>query len=77
MAAAKPIISTKITDVVRDYSSCVSFVENATEFCNAIAELLRTKDGLSMQMEYYEILKKTSWDATAATMKTLVKNFAK
>ena len=41
MAARKPIISTKIKDVARDYSSCVSLIETADEFCEAITFLTR------------------------------------
>lgn len=77
MAAGKPIISTKITDVVRDYSICVNLIETADEFCEAILFLLEKRDRLSMEMEYYKILKKTSWDATADKMKSIIKTFAK
>ena len=77
MAAGKPIVSTKITDVVRDYSDCVNFADNADEFSATILQLLISKDKLSMQMEYYEILRKTSWDATASKMKALIKNLVK
>jgi glycosyltransferase involved in cell wall biosynthesis len=73
MAAGKPIISTKITDVVKDYSSCIQLVDNADEFICAIDYLLEHCDSLSMQAEYYEILKRTSWDATAGKMKSLLK----
>lgn len=77
MAAGKPIISTKIKDVVRDYSICVSLIENPDEFCETVAFLLDKSDRLSMQMEYYKILKKTSWDATVDKMKLIIKAFAK
>lgn len=77
MAAAKPIISTKITDVVRDYSSCVSLIETADEFCEAIPLLLGKKERSAMEMEYCKVLQKTSWDTTAYTMKSIVKTFAK
>jgi len=70
MAAGKPIISTKIKDVVRDYSECVYLIETADEFCDAItkatSEPLKTK-------EYREILLNTSWDATVAKMSSLIK----
>ena len=77
MAAGKPIISTKITDVVRDYSSCVSLIETADEFCEAITFLLEKTDRLSLELEYHKILEKTSWDVTANKMKSLIKTFAK
>lgn len=76
MAAGKSIISTKITDVVRDYSICVTLVETADEFCEAITYLFDKRDQLSMELEYYDILKNTSWDATAEKMQSIIKTFA-
>ncbi|MBP1225676.1 glycosyltransferase [Flavobacterium sp. 1355] len=76
MAAGKPIISTKITDVVRDYSESVTLIENEGEFCDAIETLL-TKDHTQIQMEYKNILEKTSWDSTADKMESIIKKFAK
>jgi len=77
MAAAKPIISTKIKDVVRDYSICVSLIDTADDFCEAISFLLEKRDRLSMEMEYYKILQETSWDATAYKMELVIKAYAK
>lgn len=77
MAAGKPIISTKIIDVVRDYSICVTLIETADEFCEAIKFLFDKMDRQSMELEYYKILKKTSWDNTSHKMKSIIKNFAK
>lgn len=77
MAAQKPIISTKITDVVRDYKICVSLIENADEFSDEINFLLDQKEDLSMLLEYNKILKKTSWDATVEKMKVLIKKLQK
>lgn len=77
MAAGKPIISTKITDVVRDYSICVNLIETSDEFCEAITYLFDKRDQLSLQLEYYDILQNTSWDVTAAKMQSIIKTFAK
>ncbi|WP_230406382.1 glycosyltransferase [Flavobacterium fluviale] len=77
MAAGKPIISTKIIDVVRDYSICVSLIETADEFCDAIQFLMDKTDRFSMELEYFKILKKTSWDNTVEKMKLIIKTFAK
>lgn len=77
MAAGKPIISTKITDVVRDYSDSVSLIENADEFCSAIKLLFYKKDILAAERGYDKILEKTSWNATADKMKSIIKKFAK
>ncbi|TDP00258.1 MULTISPECIES: glycosyltransferase [unclassified Flavobacterium] len=76
MAAGKPIISTKITDVVRDYSDSVTLIENDGEFCDAIETLL-SKNRLEMEMEYNKILEKTSWNSTADKMESIIKKFAK
>jgi len=76
MAAVKPIISTKITDVVRDYSICVSLIETADEFCEAIKFMLDKTDQTSLEIEYCNILKETSWDTTADKMKLIIKTFA-
>lgn len=69
MSAYKPIISTKIRDVVRDYSSCIALIETADDFAMAIEEA--PKRDLSA---YDEILQKTSWDATAEQMSSIIQN---
>lgn len=72
MAAGIPIISTAIKDVVRDYSHCIPIVKDAGEFSEELDKILiGSNDGL--QKEYEEILKKTSWDNTAASMDKLLK----
>ena len=73
MAAGKPIISTRIKDVVRDYSHCVELVATSEDFCNGITKIRDLESGRSSH--YTEILKNTSWDATAAKMNTIIKNF--
>jgi glycosyltransferase involved in cell wall biosynthesis len=73
MAAGKPIISTAIKDVVRDYNSCVKIVSSAQEFANAIDTLLQDSPDVFMNYEYAEILKNTSWNVTVEKMKTLIK----
>lgn len=66
MAAGKPIISTRIKDVERDYDHCVRIVDDTNDFCEAILELGSTRfNGVKI---YTEILANTSWDATAMKM---------
>ncbi|OXA88999.1 glycosyltransferase [Flavobacterium hercynium] len=77
MAAGKPIISTKIKDVVRDYSNCVKLVETADEFCDAITLLFDKRSASSTAGKYTDILKNTSWDATANKMLSIIKEFSK
>lgn len=67
MSAMKPIISTKIKDVVRDYSHCIMLVENETDFHKAI-----TSPAKNFKKAYTEILEKTSWDNTAAHMDAII-----
>lgn len=77
MAAGKPIISTKITDVVRDYSNCVSLIETTDDFCNAITLLFDKRSSSLIPLKYAEILKNTSWDSTAEKMQAIMKEFTK
>lgn len=63
MAAGKPIISTGIRDVIRDYSSCVSIVRDADEFCDALKNPVT-----GFETAYREILGETSWERTVQDM---------
>jgi glycosyltransferase involved in cell wall biosynthesis len=72
IAAGKPIISTAIKDVVRDYSHCVPIVSNAGEFTTALRETLQNTDALKLQKDYKDILDKTSWDNTVSKMSLLI-----
>lgn len=67
MSASKPIISTKIKDVVRDYSDCIMLVDTAEDFHNAVQN-----PNTRFQKRYNEILEKTSWDTTAEKMSTII-----
>ncbi len=72
MAGGKPIISTPVHDVVRDYNHCVKIVTNAAEFTSAINTF--TADlNKSYLRAYNSILDSTSWDATAIHMIDLLK----
>jgi glycosyltransferase involved in cell wall biosynthesis len=74
MAAGKPIISTAIHDVVRDYSNSVSIIDTATEFSKAIDALLEQSTNVLIPTNYDDILEKTSWDATVNKMQAILKN---
>lgn len=76
MAAGKPIISTRIADVVRDYAGCISLIDSPDEFGQAIDYLLNDADDFSRTAEYRRILAKTSWDATAANMQSRINAYA-
>lgn len=77
MAAGKPIISTPIKDVVRDYNHCVTIIETSEEFSEAIQFILENPHDLSMELEYQEILERTSWDNTADKMSFLIEKTVK
>jgi glycosyltransferase involved in cell wall biosynthesis len=77
MSADKPIIATRFNDPIADYSICISLVDNAKEFCEAITFLMDKTDRLSMELAYYKILKKKSWYGIADKMKSILKSFAK
>ena len=77
MASEKPIISTKITDVVRDYSNCVHLIDNADDFAKNINSILEKNDRSEMRREYKNILRNTSWDATTDKMQFIINTFAK
>ncbi len=74
MAAGKPIISTPIYDVVRDYSNVVSIVKNAQDFSDAITNVQNESASNIRQREKETetILHKTSWDTTVQQMKKLM-----
>jgi len=70
LAAHKPIISTAIYDVVRDYSDIIPIVNNAEEFSNALAGFLQeTTDQRALRLKKGQtILQAVSWDKTVAAM---------
>lgn len=72
MAAGKPIISTPIKDVTRDYAHVIDIVNDSTEFSAAITKILSRYKKLD-KSKYQEILTQTSWDATAQKMLHLIR----
>lgn len=76
MAAHKPIISTAITDVVRDYAHCVSIVNNIDDFESAVREILIMEDKDAVTDNYDKILDRTSWDNTVSKMHSHIKSLA-
>lgn len=74
MAAKKPIISTAIYDVVRDYSDVVTVVSSAEAFSQAITSYLEETESQCTKREKRQeaIIAKTSWDRTANAMQKLI-----
>lgn len=68
MCAYKPIISTKIRDVERDYSHCVDLIEDENDFYRAVREPKH-----DFKDSYHTILEQTSWDRTASKMSQIIK----
>jgi glycosyltransferase involved in cell wall biosynthesis len=73
MAAGKPIISTPIYDVIRDYKNHISIVDTAEEFSAAIRDIMKTKKLKDpFRTRFNDILDATSWDKTVAGMESLL-----
>lgn len=73
MAAGKPIVSTRVKDVEREYSECVHLVSNASEFKKEVRQILYpSEESTSLLNSYDDILSKTSWNATVVRMKEAI-----
>jgi glycosyltransferase involved in cell wall biosynthesis len=74
MAAKKPIVSTAIYDVARDYQQEVKVVRSATHFTNAVEEYLQesASERRKRVARQLKVIEKTSWDNTAAEMKKII-----
>lgn len=71
MAAEKPIVSTAIKDVVRQYSDSVKIVKTAEDFRDAIQQIEKEKSRDYASL-YGEIMENTSWNSTAEKMNQLL-----
>lgn len=74
MAAHKPIISTPIYDIVRDYRHVIKIVHNAKKFQNAISQFLDESSQEKISRMHMEeiILNNTSWNNTVLRMKQII-----
>jgi beta-glucosidase/6-phospho-beta-glucosidase/beta-galactosidase len=72
MATGKPIVSTPVRDVVRQWSDIVAVASNATEFVAAADRALRNPDPEQLQRGL-ERAKSSSWENTVKTMQELIK----
>jgi glycosyltransferase involved in cell wall biosynthesis len=74
MAAGKPIVSTPIYDVVRDYSEAVSVARGSKSFSLAIGRILN-ENAFARKFRwarYSFILNQTSWSQSAQGMETII-----
>jgi glycosyltransferase involved in cell wall biosynthesis len=76
MAAGKPIISTRVSDVERDYSGCVRLINDSSEFASEIQKILKKEIKPKVYL-YNAILNKTSWDRTVNRMKAIINQYVK
>lgn len=72
MAAYKPIISTPVYDVVRDYSHCVHIVSTSLDFKDAVNSIVASKDNGTLIQNFDKVLEETSWDTTVQKMREIL-----
>jgi glycosyltransferase involved in cell wall biosynthesis len=73
MAAGKPIVSTPIADVVRNFTPVVSVAESPAAFCRAVRRALEAPDR-SLIARGLEQAAKNSWDSIVAQMEGIVRD---
>jgi UDP-galactopyranose mutase len=74
MAAGKQIVSTPITDVAEPYGDIVYLGETSDEFIDACERALSAtqEERAEVQAKMAQVLRKTSWNATAARMRGII-----
>jgi glycosyltransferase involved in cell wall biosynthesis len=74
MATERPIISTPVRDVVRQWSDIVEIVRSADNFIAAAERLLNNKDHRAERVQRgLERARSSSWENTVGTMQRLIK----
>jgi beta-glucosidase/6-phospho-beta-glucosidase/beta-galactosidase len=73
MATGKPIVSTPVRDVVRQWSDIVDLAKNAEEFVTAAQRALENPDEDRITRGL-ELARKSSWENTVATMQGLIRD---
>src|ERR1044071_5951664 len=71
MATGRPVVSTPVKDVVRQYSDLVYIAKNAQEFIAACAEAISRPDSRRIQ-QGIEKARGCSWENTVKTMQELI-----
>jgi glycosyltransferase involved in cell wall biosynthesis len=72
MATGRPIISTPVRDVVRQWSHLVDVVRTADEFVATAERLLKNPDPARLQ-KALDLAKQCSWEMTVDTMQGLIR----
>jgi beta-glucosidase/6-phospho-beta-glucosidase/beta-galactosidase/glycosyltransferase involved in cell wall biosynthesis len=76
MATGKPIVSTPVRDVVRQWSDIVHLAKNAEEFVKAAEEALKNPNSERVQRGL-ELARQCSWESTVDKMQQLIKQAIK
>jgi UDP-galactopyranose mutase len=78
MAANRPVVSTRITDIVEPYGTIVGLGDEPEEFLAACEAALHEKahDRDRRTQAFKDVLARTSWDSTAAAMAALIEQAA-
>jgi UDP-galactopyranose mutase len=72
MATGKPIVSTPVRDVVRQWSDIVRLATTAEEFVAAADQALRAGPGDERVARGIALAKANSWDNAVDQMRTLI-----
>jgi glycosyltransferase involved in cell wall biosynthesis len=73
MAAGKPIVSTAIADVVRNFTPVVAVADTHAAFCDRVEQAWRSPDAASIA-EGIARAEGATWDATVASMEQDLRN---
>lgn len=79
IAAHKPILSTPIRDVTRDYAKYIAICENAGQFLSAVDMFISEteRDRCRRIQKYHQLLDAVSWDKTVTGMKKKITELLK
>lgn len=74
MAAAKPIVSTAIRDIVDDYRDIVAIADDPQQFVAHCEQALQSSEETRTRMiqKMDQVLSQTSWDRTVSAMQALM-----
>ena len=72
MATGKPIISTPVKDVVRQWSDIIHIVRNTQEYLNAVDEVIQRPDKARLE-KGLALARASSWENTVKTMQDLIR----
>ena len=73
MATGKPIVSTPVRDVVRQWSEIVRLARTAEEFIAAAEDALRAGPSDERVRRGTELAKQSSWEVTVASMQSIIR----